>query len=113
MYNCPHTSHLVHLYRHRRDERRKKGGSHVSPPKLLVYKVTAANGWVMNSEQMGSHTDIWGLQLGSIGLLRNLLCLVPRPLSEASQVCDIVSLPLPAIFATPPSTPSRTRYTGM
>lgn len=107
MYNYLHTSHLVHLYRHRRDERRKRGGSHVSPPELLVYKITT-NKRATNSEQMGSHLDIWWLQLSSIGLLRNLLCLVPRSVSEASQVCNIVSPLIPATFTTPPSTPSRT-----
>jgi hypothetical protein len=43
------------------------------------------------SEQMGSATGIWGLQLGSFGLLRHLFRFVASPHGDSEEIRHLVS----------------------
>ena len=43
---------------------------------------------------MGSSADLWRLQSGCLGLLCSLFCTISHPVSSASKIRNIVSVPL-------------------
>lgn len=63
---------------------------------------------------MGPDADVWRLQLGGIGLLCDLLCIVPCSVSKAPQIRNPVSCSadLLRIFRLD-STPSQHEHDGM
>lgn len=54
---------------------------------------------------MGSATGVWGLQFGSLGLLRHLFRFVPSPHGDSEEIRHLVSQEIPYSEDPPPPPP--------